>query len=221
MCKGWISLGYLRMLGGNWLTVSHAWKWCEHMGGLRVNVAALPAHSTRENGTTLLQWDFPCQDKAELGLMGLLPLQTHCKFSTSLICLSLQCTSAQKHNCHMPATFSALVLGQQLFRGFQHCRSLAEAWEREKGPAWISPFCAACGPYSSTHPVGRNNDWQSKIACEPDSWAPFNPFWLVTGLQKCFKYFIWCFQKKASLSVCSKPFSSKGFNNNRAKEECF
>lgn len=69
---------------------------------------------------------FPAKTKLNWVSMGLLPLQTYCKFSTSLICFSLQCTGAQKHDCHMSATFSALVLGQQLFTGFQNCRSLTE-----------------------------------------------------------------------------------------------
>lgn len=170
MCKGWISLGYLRMLGGNWLTVSHTWKWCEHMGSFRENVAVLPAQSTRENGTILLSETSPAKTKWNWASMGLLPLQTHCKFSTSL-CFSLQCTSAQKHNWHVPATFSALVLGQQLFRYLQHCRSLAEAWERDKGPAWISPVCAVCGPCSSTHPG------QKWLTIKNSLWAWFlSPF---------------------------------------------
>lgn len=100
---------------------------------------------------------FPAKTKLNWVSMGLLPLQTHCKFSTSLICFSLQCTGAQKHDCHMSATFSALVLGQQLFTGFQNS-GVSQNPEKERRALRGSLSAVLCVGHAPANTLGRNND---------------------------------------------------------------
>lgn len=94
---------------------------------------------------------FPAKTTLNWVSMGLLPLQTHSKLITSLICFSLQCTGARKHNCRMPGTFSAHGIVSTATLRFPALQEPRSHPEKQRG-ALHGPSSAVCGLCSSTHP---------------------------------------------------------------------